>query len=199
MDEHELDPDPMHQFAAWYAEAKAAGLPQPDAIALATATEEGHPSVRMVLLKGHDGAASPSTRTTRAVRRRSWQRIPGPRSSSTGSRSIGRCESKAPSSESPTRSRPPTSRRGPAAARSRPGRHPSRAWSASRADLDASVREDGGAVRRRRRSRRRRSGAATGSSLRRSSSGRGAGIGSTTASATSLISGSVWARARLAP
>jgi pyridoxamine 5'-phosphate oxidase len=55
MDEHELDTDPLRQFADWYAEAQAAGLPQPDATALATATADGRPSVRMVLLKGHDG------------------------------------------------------------------------------------------------------------------------------------------------
>lgn len=54
MDEHELDTDPVRQFAVWYAEAQAAGLPQPDATALATATADGRPSVRMVLLKGHD-------------------------------------------------------------------------------------------------------------------------------------------------
>ena len=54
MDEHELDTDPSRQFAVWYAEAQAAGLLQPDATALATATAEGRPSVRMVLLKGHD-------------------------------------------------------------------------------------------------------------------------------------------------
>jgi pyridoxamine 5'-phosphate oxidase len=54
MDEHDLDPNPMRQFAVWYAEAQAAGLAQPDAAALATATGDGLPSVRMVLLKGYD-------------------------------------------------------------------------------------------------------------------------------------------------
>ena len=44
----------MRQFAAWYGDALAAGLPQPDAMALATATADGAPSARMVLLKGHD-------------------------------------------------------------------------------------------------------------------------------------------------
>ena len=52
MDENELDSDPVRQFAVWYAEAEAAGLAQPDATALATATPDGRPSVRMVLLKG---------------------------------------------------------------------------------------------------------------------------------------------------
>jgi pyridoxamine 5'-phosphate oxidase len=45
--------DPFALFDAWYAEAKAAEINDPDAMALATATPDGSPSVRMVLLKGH--------------------------------------------------------------------------------------------------------------------------------------------------
>lgn len=55
MEEHELDPDPVRQFEAWYADAEAAGVAQPDATALATATADGQPSVRLVLLKAYDG------------------------------------------------------------------------------------------------------------------------------------------------
>ena len=44
--------DPLALFDAWYAEAKAAEINDPDAMALATATADGAPSVRMVLLKG---------------------------------------------------------------------------------------------------------------------------------------------------
>ena len=44
--------DPFALFDAWYAEAKAAEINDPDAMALATATAGGAPSVRMVLLKG---------------------------------------------------------------------------------------------------------------------------------------------------
>jgi pyridoxamine 5'-phosphate oxidase len=54
MDVDELDDDPLRQFALWYAEAEASGIAQPDAIALATASADGAPSVRMVLLKGLD-------------------------------------------------------------------------------------------------------------------------------------------------
>jgi pyridoxamine 5'-phosphate oxidase len=54
MFEDEFDPDPIRQFAAWYAHAHAAGVPQADAMTLATATEDGMPAARMVLLKGHD-------------------------------------------------------------------------------------------------------------------------------------------------
>ena len=45
--------DPFALFDAWYAEAKTAEINDPDAMALATATVSGAPSVRMVLLKGH--------------------------------------------------------------------------------------------------------------------------------------------------
>jgi pyridoxine/pyridoxamine 5'-phosphate oxidase len=46
--------DPLAQFRHWYEYAVAAGLPEPEAMALATATPEGRPSVRFVLLKGID-------------------------------------------------------------------------------------------------------------------------------------------------
>lgn len=45
--------DPFALFDAWFAEAKAAELNDPEAMALATSTPDGRPSVRMVLLKGH--------------------------------------------------------------------------------------------------------------------------------------------------
>jgi len=46
--------DPLSLFDAWYAEAEAAEPNDPNAVALATADARGRPSVRMVLLKGHD-------------------------------------------------------------------------------------------------------------------------------------------------
>lgn len=46
--------DPHQLFEQWYAEAKAAEPNDPGAMALATANADGRPSVRMVLLKGHD-------------------------------------------------------------------------------------------------------------------------------------------------
>jgi pyridoxamine 5'-phosphate oxidase len=52
--EADVDPDPLRQFAAWFDDAAAAGVAMPEAMALATATPEGRPSVRMVLLKGFD-------------------------------------------------------------------------------------------------------------------------------------------------
>ena len=46
--------DPHLLFDEWLVEARAAELNDPEAMALATADAEGRPSVRMVLLKGHD-------------------------------------------------------------------------------------------------------------------------------------------------
>lgn len=54
LSERDLDPDPLHQFARWLDQAVAASLIEPNAMALATATPDGRPSVRMVLLKGFD-------------------------------------------------------------------------------------------------------------------------------------------------
>jgi len=45
--------DPLALFDAWYAEARGSEPNDANAMALATATAEGAPSVRMVLLKGH--------------------------------------------------------------------------------------------------------------------------------------------------
>ena len=42
------------QFAAWFAEATAFGLPEPNAMIVGTATRDGRPSARTVLLKGYD-------------------------------------------------------------------------------------------------------------------------------------------------
>jgi len=54
VDADDLDPDPHAQFDRWFAEAAAAGVSAPEQMALATAGSDGRPSVRMVLLKGHD-------------------------------------------------------------------------------------------------------------------------------------------------
>lgn len=47
--------DPLLQLERWFEEATQAGEAQPDAMALATASAAGLPSVRMVLLKRFDG------------------------------------------------------------------------------------------------------------------------------------------------
>jgi pyridoxamine 5'-phosphate oxidase len=52
--EEDLDGDPLHQFASWFGEAGAADVREPEAAALATASADGVPSVRMVLVKSFD-------------------------------------------------------------------------------------------------------------------------------------------------
>jgi pyridoxamine 5'-phosphate oxidase len=54
LDEHDVDPDPMVQFARWFDEAIAAKVPEPDSMTIATATPDGRPSARVVALRGHD-------------------------------------------------------------------------------------------------------------------------------------------------
>ena len=55
--EDDVDPDPLRQLERWFAEAGAAGIRAPEAVALATAGRNGAPSVRMVLVKGFDAGA----------------------------------------------------------------------------------------------------------------------------------------------
>jgi pyridoxamine 5'-phosphate oxidase len=54
MDEADLDPDPLTQLSTWLEVARAAEEPMPEAMAVATATMDGRPSSRMVLLRGLD-------------------------------------------------------------------------------------------------------------------------------------------------
>ncbi len=49
--EQDVNRDPFRQFDAWYRQAVAAGIRAPEAAALATASSDGAPSVRMVLVK----------------------------------------------------------------------------------------------------------------------------------------------------
>jgi len=53
LSETESDPDPFAQFGRWFEQARGAET-DPTAMFLATATPDGHPSVRTVLLKGYD-------------------------------------------------------------------------------------------------------------------------------------------------
>jgi pyridoxamine 5'-phosphate oxidase len=46
-------PNPFALFDSWFAEARASEPNDPEAMAVATATPDGRPSVRMVLLKAH--------------------------------------------------------------------------------------------------------------------------------------------------
>ena len=54
LDEADVDPDPIVQFHEWFENAVEADLHEPNAMILATATTDGKPSARTVLLKGSD-------------------------------------------------------------------------------------------------------------------------------------------------
>ncbi len=52
--EADVDRDPFRQFQAWFDQANAAGVAEPNAMTVATATVEGRPSARVVLMRGFD-------------------------------------------------------------------------------------------------------------------------------------------------
>jgi pyridoxamine 5'-phosphate oxidase len=54
LDESEVDPDPLRQFARWFDEATRAQVPEPNAMTLATVGHDGRPAARIVLLKEFD-------------------------------------------------------------------------------------------------------------------------------------------------
>jgi pyridoxamine 5'-phosphate oxidase len=56
LDEGAVNPDPIRQFQVWFQEALTAQVPEPHAMTLATATLDGVPSARIVLLRGADDA-----------------------------------------------------------------------------------------------------------------------------------------------
>lgn len=55
LNETDVARDPFRQFEKWFQEAEAAKIAEPNAMTLCTATREGRPSARTVLLKGLDG------------------------------------------------------------------------------------------------------------------------------------------------
>ncbi len=54
LEESDTDPNPLEQFRTWFDEALATNLHEPNAMIVATATPDGRPSARVVLLKGFD-------------------------------------------------------------------------------------------------------------------------------------------------
>ena len=52
MDIVDLDADPLRQLAAWLEAARSAGEPMPEAMTIATATADGIPAARIVILRG---------------------------------------------------------------------------------------------------------------------------------------------------
>jgi pyridoxamine 5'-phosphate oxidase len=54
LDEAEVSRDPIEQFAQWFGDAQTAGVPEANAMTLATADPSGAPAARVVLLKSFD-------------------------------------------------------------------------------------------------------------------------------------------------
>ena len=56
LDVSDVDPDPVAEFGKWLEQALRAELLEPHAMTLATASADGVPSARIVLLRGYDGS-----------------------------------------------------------------------------------------------------------------------------------------------
>lgn len=56
LSETSVHPDPIEQFRCWYDQALRGPMPLPNSMTLATATSEGRPSARVILLKSFDAA-----------------------------------------------------------------------------------------------------------------------------------------------
>lgn len=54
LSKNDVHPNPFEQFQIWFEQSLAASLPEPNAMTIATATPEGKPFARMVLLKDYD-------------------------------------------------------------------------------------------------------------------------------------------------
>jgi pyridoxamine 5'-phosphate oxidase len=54
LEEHDVHGEPLLQFRDWFAAALKAGVPEPNAMTLATVGENGRPSCRPVLVKDYD-------------------------------------------------------------------------------------------------------------------------------------------------
>jgi len=178
--------DPMTQFARWMADAQRSVRPEPTAMVLATAAADGRPRARTVLLKGHDqtGFTFYTNRTSRkgrdiAANPRACVVFPGTHCSA-------RSRPRAAWSRCRARTASRTSGPGRTDRKSEPGPAGSRRSSAPAMNSTGAPRNSSSAGRRRPPFPCPTSGAATCSYLRRSSSGRGASIGCTTASVTGV-------------
>ena len=54
LDEAQAGSEPLQQFEQWFQAARDAGVPEPNAMTLATVGPEGRPSTRIVLIKDYD-------------------------------------------------------------------------------------------------------------------------------------------------
>jgi len=54
LSEHDVQPDPLQQFGVWWDEAVSSKIEEVNAMTLATASVDGLPAARIVLMKGYD-------------------------------------------------------------------------------------------------------------------------------------------------
>ena len=184
LDLPDLDPDPVAQLAVWLHTAQEDGLPEPNTMIVASATSDGRPSARAVLLKGLDerglvfytsyrsrkGAELAGESPCRSLLRVATASPSGEGGGSSGAGRRGRAQI-------PTSFRVPVVRKWVPPHRRRARSWPTGAPSTPRSSVSsrrpATARLCG-----------RSGGVATGSSRRHSSSGRGGGTVSTTGSGT---------------
>ena len=76
LDVGQVAADPVEQFARWFGDAERAEIVEPNAMTLATATPDGVPSARIVLLKGADAAGFVFFTDYRSAKGRELERNP---------------------------------------------------------------------------------------------------------------------------
>ena len=76
LSEGEAPPDPLGLFTRWFADAVEAGLPEPNAMVVATVDADGFPQARIVLLKGFDGRGLRFFTNTGSAKGRQVARVP---------------------------------------------------------------------------------------------------------------------------
>lgn len=54
LSEQDVAPDPIAQFSKWFEEARAAQVPEPNAMCVSTVSADGRPSSRIILIKEFD-------------------------------------------------------------------------------------------------------------------------------------------------
>ena len=199
LDGPDLAADPVAMFRRWMHDTVVAGLHEPNAMVVSTVSAQGHPSSRMVLLKGVDERGF--VFYTNYDSRKGHELVGQPARARCSSRGTT-CSDRSASRVGPSGCREEESE---AYFATRPRGSQLGAWASPQSSEVADPRGAGDAVRRGRGALRRRStypcrrtGAATWCAPRSWSSGRAAGAGCTTGSSTAAT-GEGWGTVRLAP
>ena len=90
LSETDIGKDPFAQFGKWWQEALNAGIEEANAMTLATATADGMPDARIVLLKGFDERGFTFYTNYNSTKACSCWKIPAPPSYFSGRNSNGR-------------------------------------------------------------------------------------------------------------